>query len=331
MDMRMEPTTADAGELVEPWLTDDEAARLAMALADSRAASTRTAYASKWRSWERWCHHTDRQALPADPGHVAVYLTELAAAGRSLSTINGAAAAIRAKHEDAGHEDPTAVAGVRRVRAGLTRRLGKAPKRKAHPISLVELRRMLETCDIDGIRGLRDRALLLVGYAGALRRSELADLEVSGIARARDGVVLTLDRSKGDQDGEGQHVGITRGLNQQTCPVTALMAWLDVLGTDSGPLFCRITRHNTAPVTVQALSGSSVDQIVRARAACAGLGDLRISGHSLRAGHATTAAENGVDAARIARTTRHVRLETLAGYIRPAEVLRDTTARELGL
>lgn len=103
------------------------------------------------------------------------------------------------------------------------------------------------------------------------------------------------------------------------------------MGIKRGSVFGAITRHNTIPKTIRPLSGAAVDVIVQARAAAAGLHDLPVSGHSLRAGHATTAAEAGADASRIARTTRHERLETLQRYVRPAEALRDTTARVLGL
>lgn len=319
-----------ASSTPESRLSETEMARVAAAMADSRAASTNRAYASKWRAWEKWCAQHGRQALPADSSQVASFMVELEQEGKALSTINGTAAAIRAKHDDAGLDDPTAVSGVRRVRAGLTRRLGEAPTRQAHPLTLLELRRMIATCD-DGIRGVRDRAILLVGYAGALRRSELAGLDVPDVAHVRGEVVLTLRRSKSDQTKKGQYVGIPVGEHKETCPVTALDAWLNVLGADEGPVFCRITRHNTAPITIRGLSEESINEIVQSRAEQAGLGGRRISGHSLRAGHATSVSEAGVDAARIARTTRHARLETLAKYVRPAEVLRDTTARELGL
>lgn len=328
MNRDLEATSAD---LVDAPLTEEETARVVAALADSRAASTRRAYESKWRSWSQWCQATNRPPMPAAGAHVAAYLTQLVEDGKSLSTINGVAAAIRAYHEDAGLDDPTASAGVRRVRAGLTRRLGVASSKHAHALTVTQLRRMVDTCDKDGVRGARDRAVLLLGYAGAMRRSELAALEVSDINRMRDGVALTIRESKGDQTKQGQEVGVTWGTNKETCPITALYAWLDLLEIDSGPVFCRVTRHNTVPIKISALTGESIDQIVKARAELAGLVGMPISGHSLRAGHATTAAEHEVDAARIARTTRHVRLETLAKYVRPAQVLKDTTAKDLGL
>jgi integrase len=308
-----------------------EAERVVGAIVDSKAVSTRRAYAAKWHEWVRWCADHDRIVMPAEPSTVAAWFTELADAGRSVSTINIAAAALRARHEMIGYPDPTAAAVVRRTRAGLTRRLGIAPRHQAHPLSVIELRRMVETCRADGVRGARDRALLLVGYAAALRRSEIAALRVEHLTRLDGGVVVHLPRSKSDQEGRGVDIGVARGEHTDTCPVTALAAWTDLLGETSGPLFPRINRYNTLPLTPRPITGATVDQIIKRRADAAGLSDLAISGHSLRAGHATTAAEHGVDASRIARTTRHARLETLARYVRPAEVLADTTSRDLGL
>lgn len=312
-------------------LTTTEIARIGRAMDASRSANTRRAYASRWRAWERWCADLGRESIPAQPAEIAAHVTWLADQGRSMSTINSTLAAIRAVHGDRGFDDPTSGLGLTRVRSGLSRTIGTAASKQAHALSPTELRRMLATCDDDGVRGARDRALLLVGFAAALRRSELAALNVADLAQQRRGLAVTLRRSKGDQDGRGVVVGISRGEHTETDPVTAVASWLMLAGISSGPVFVAITKHNSVPRTMRRLSGAAIDGIVQTRAAAAGLGDLAVSGHSLRAGHATTAAEMGADVARIARTTRHARLETLQRYIRPAEVLRDTTASDLGL
>lgn len=328
MDATLEPLVPWSG--ASSSLTPQEQGRIVAALRATRSEGTRRAYAHHWAQWERWCADLDRPSFPADPEHLAAYITWLAQSGRAVSTIDVAMAAVRAVHEDAGLESPTRQLGVTRVRAGVTRQVGLAPRRQAHPLSTDELGRLLATCT-DGVRGVRDRALLLVGYAGALRRSEIADLGIPGILKRRDGVILTLSRSKGDQAGAGVPVPIPMGQGAATCPVTALFAWLDLLGVTTGPVFRPISRHNSVPVTTRALSGESVDRIIQARARQAGLAHLGITGHSLRAGHATTAAENGADVLKLARTLRHARLETTATYTRPAEAMRDTTARILGL
>lgn len=317
--------------LADSGLSPEQVAGVIAAMADARAPGTRKAYRSRLEQWKKWCEDNGHAPLPAEPSHIAAHLDWLASEGKSVSTINSTLAALRAVHQEASLPDPTVDNRVRKTRAGLTRRIGEAPAKQAHALSVDELRRMVATCDGDGVRGTRDKAILLIGYAGALRRSEIAALDVRSISRKRDGITLRIDQSKGDQTKKGAVVGVVRGKHTETCPVTALNEWLALTEWTSGPIFRQVTRHNSIPLTDRALTGDAIDDIVQRRARLAGLADLPITGHSLRAGHATTAAEAGVDAARIARTTRHARLETLASYVRPAEALRDSTSRDLGL
>ncbi len=312
-------------------LTAVDQERVADALASSRSASTRLAYASAWRGWETWCSARGASPLPAVPELLAAYLTEQAATGRVVSTMDKTVAAIRAAHLDAGHDDPTGNRGVVRVRAGLRRTVGVAPRRQAHPISTEEVRRIVAAIDPASLRGKRDRAMLLLGYAAALRRSELVDLLVRDVAMKPAGLVVHVRRSKADQDQAGQVVGVTRGQHPETDPVTAVHTWISAARLTPGdPLFSLVARSDLRAVP-RRLEGKQVNRILASRAADAGLADLRLSGHSLRAGHATTAAEHGVPADRLARTTRHRNLATLAKYIRPAEVLADTSSGSLGL
>ena len=211
---------------VDHPLEPDEAVRISQALAASRSSNTRRVYASRWRAWEAWCIASNRTPVPALPLEVAAHVTWLSAAGRSMSTINATLAAIRVVHLERGLDDPTAAAGVRQVRAGLSRTLGIAAQKQAHALAPVELRRMLATCDRDGVRGVRDRALLLVGFAGALRRSEISNLDAGDIEKRPTGLALTLRRSKGDQEGRGTVVGVARGAHPESDPVSALNAWL---------------------------------------------------------------------------------------------------------
>lgn len=156
-------------------------------------------------------------------------------------------------------------------------------------------------------------------------------MHVDDLAFSARGVVVTLRHSKSDQDGEGALIGVVRGQHPETDPVRALRTWITAAGiTGTDPLFQRIGRQ-ASRVMDRPMSGQSIATVLVERAAAAGLDDLPISGRSLRGGHATQAAEAGVAALRIARTTRHARLETLARYVRPSEVLADTTSSELGL
>lgn len=297
----------------------------------ARSPNTQRAYASAWRNWVSWCGPRGFHPLPADPQTVAAYLTDRAKEGLSVSTLDTARAAIRSMHRDSALNDPTANPGVELVLKGLKRLRGSAPVTQAHPVTTGELRRILDCIHRESLRGKRDAALLLLGFAGAFRRSELAALTVRDLVFKADGVIVTLRRSKGDQEGKGVVVGILRGQVKASDPVFAVRDWIAASGIqENAPLFQRIAWSDRR-VTGRALTGQTVNRVLKVRSTAAGLDDLCLTGHSLRAGHATTAAENGVPSERLARTTRHKNLATLARYVRPAEVLRDSSSGSLGL
>lgn len=177
--------------------------------------------------------------------------------------------------------------------------------------------------------GVRDTAILLLGFAGALRRSELAALTLTDLEPKPGGLLLHLRRSKTDQEARGQAVGIAHGQYALTDPIAALDAWLALRGAAPGPLFTSLRggRPSLLPI-----SGNAVSNIVKERALAAGLSNGRISGHSLRAGHATSAAIAGIGIDRIAAQTRHRRIDILIErYIRPVHALQTTSSRDLGL
>ncbi|NCT91950.1 tyrosine-type recombinase/integrase [Cellulomonas sp. APG4] len=353
-------TAADPGdvELVEslPVLTDRQKALITEALEHRVASGTFKSYSSSWRTWVAWCEdpavHPDGQPhtpLPAHPLSVSAWVTERADAGMSVSTITKDLAAIRFFHEQVDLDDPTSNRGVRMVMAGLRRKAIEEarPTKKAHPLTTVEIRRIVAKEHIDRrtLRGKRDVAIILTGFAGALRRSELAGLHVSDVEFKGSDALITLRKSKGQRTSTTKKVivGITAGHDPQTDPVLALRRWIRAAGISGEDfLFQRIApgaEWVTIPTGVEEdgtpkvnrMTGQAIAEILTARAKAAGLDDIGITGHSLRRGHATAAGEAGVDPVRLARTTRHKNLETLAQYIEPAQVLGDTTARELGL
>lgn len=223
------------------YVQQDDLAAVASAVAAARAPSTRRVYASAWRAWTLWCSSHGYSELPADPVHVAAHVAWLAAQGRAVSTIDRALAAIAAKHVSAGLDGPTHSPGVRLTRSGVRRTVGAAPRRQAHPLTTDELRRLVDTCDPGSLRGARDRTLLLVGYAAALRRSELGTLALGAIAYRSAGIALTLNRTKSDQEGAGTVIGIARG-HGPTDPVRAVRNWTAAAGICDPlePLFPRI-------------------------------------------------------------------------------------------
>jgi len=326
------PAPVRAGTLprVPLGLTPGDAARVAAAIDAELAASTRTSYASAWRRWEAWCRERDIASLPAAPEAIAAYLAERAESGLCFGTLDGACSAIAHRHHEEGLADPTADVTVRRVRRGLRRIMGTAPRRQAHPLTVDELGRIVSTIDPAAPIGARDRAVILLGYASALRPSELSALDLADIGVKPTGILVAVRRSKTDQDGHGQLVGVARGQHRQTDPVRALDAWLEIRPAGPGALFTRVYASGTA--TTERIGPRAVSRLVQERANAAGFDGVPVTGHSLRAGHATTAAVNGAPIDRIAAQTRHRDLGTLLKqYIRPAEALTNSTSRDLGL
>jgi site-specific recombinase XerD len=179
------------------------------------------------------------------------------------------------------------------------------------------------------LRGLRDRALLLVGYAGGFRRSELAELRVEDLSETPEGVIATLRRSKTDPAGQGRPVALPYGSDPLTCPVRALRAWLERASITTGPLFRAIDQFGL--VAEQGLSAASVALIVKRAAERAELDASDYAGHSLRAGLATQAAMNGASELSIMKQTGHRSLTTVRKYIRDGSLFRDNAATKLGL
>jgi integrase len=187
---------------------------------------------------------------------------------------------------------------------------------------------MVEATDV-GLIGLRDRALILLGFAGAFRRSELVGLDLGDCAFGKDGLTITLRRSKTDQDGEGRRIGIPFGSNPQTCPIRLLEAWIEQAGITAGPLFRSVSRHGQ--VQAARLSGIDVARIVKKRAVRAGLDAAKYAGHSLRAGHATSAAISGASERSIMNQTGHRSVQMVRRYIREGSLFRENSAGKLGL
>jgi integrase len=302
----------------------------------SRAQNTMRAYRSAWRAFADWCEAEGRSALPADPLTVADYLAFAAqehkdsqarkdSKARKTSTLAVHMAAIRAAHKAAGQPDPTADERVAATMRGIRREHGKPPAQR-EPLTLDDLRAMLRTCG-DDLAGLRDRALLLVGFAAALRRSEIVALDVEHV-RLNGVLRITIARSKTDQEGQGITKTIPRLADAELCPVRALRAWLDAAGIHSGAIFRSVNRWGKVG---KRLSAYDVARIVKRRAKAAGLDADVLSGHSLRAGFATTAALAGLDPIAIAEVTGHRNLNTLRKYIRAAgRIQADAISRVMG-
>ena len=216
---------------------------------------------------------------------------------------------------------------VSEVWKGIKRMKGTAQHGKK-PFLTPDLRHIIAELPQD-LRGLRDRALLLAGFAGGFRRSELAALQVEDLETSPDGLIVRLGRSKTDQEGQGRPVALPYGSDPQTCPVRALRAWLEQASISAGPLFRAVDRHGL--VSSAALHADSVAYLVKRAAGRAGLETMEYAGHSLRAGLATQAAMNGASELAIMKQTGHRSLATVRKYIREGSLFRDNAATKLGL
>lgn len=283
-----------------------------------KAAATRRAYRADFEDFARWCASIGRPALPATIETVAAYLGQLADSGRAASTISRRAAAIGYAHRLAGHEPPTSAEAVRATLRGIRRTLGTEPDRKA-PVTAGILADMLAGIPRTSLAGLRDRALLLVGFGGALRRSELVALDVPDCRFAREGVLLHLARSKTDQEGAGALVPIPNGSRLR--PVAALRDWLAQGAIEDGPVFRRIRRGGH--VTADRLSAGAVALIVKRHVGPIGLDLDEFAGHSLRAGFVTEGLAHGADLLKVMDQARHKKVETTKVYDRRAKAFRE--------
>jgi site-specific recombinase XerD len=301
--------------------------------AEDKAAGTRRAYRSDWRHFEAWAAEVKIDFLPASPPAVAAYLAHLADSGLKASTISRRLAAIAYAHKLKGLDSPTTAEGVRQVLRGIRRSIGTAQVQKA-PATDRAIGAMVAAIPLGGIVGLRDKALLLLGFAAALRRSELVDLKVNDLEVTPEGLLVHIRRSKTDQEGQGATVAVPRGGRLK--PVEAVEAWLAVLtpvnraaepaNPANHPLFRPIDRHGR--IGAAALTDRSVADIVKRHAAAAGLDPKIFSGHSLRAGFVTSALEHGADLFKVMDVTRHRRIETLKGYDRRAKAFKDHAGKD---
>jgi integrase len=308
----------------------------------SRAENTRRVYGAQWRRFKRWCKIKGVSMRPASKETVANYLAYLATFGREpevdralkrrgplkASSIHQAKAVIGKAHTDAGLPSPTDTYEVKAVWDGIQRTLGAKVAKKA-PILPEELAVMLKLAP-DSLLGTRDRAILLLGWAGAFRRSELVALDVEDLSPGTEpgSLVANLRRSKTDQLGEGGEKPILPSEDERLCPVRAVAAWLEASRIRTGPLF-RAIAPDGRRLLERRLSDDMVYETVLAYAAAAKLDPGRFNGfgaHSLRAGFCTTAAQEGKALDQIQVVTKHAKIDTLLGYIRDVQLFSKRSA-----
>lgn len=258
-------------------------------------------------------------SVPANPEQVAAYLAAHAGKHRA-ATLARRLVSIGKAHLAQGYSSPTDTELVRATLRGIRNTHGSA-QRQVAPALKEDVLQMVS--GLTGTKGNRDKALLLVGFAGAFRRSELVALTVADIEYVKQGIVIHLRTSKTDQEGQGRKVAIpyARGA---ICPVLALQEWLEAAEIKDGPVFRPVNRHGV--VADVALSAQAVALVVKARAKAVGLDPEKFAGHSLRSGLVTSAAQLGVSSWKIRQQTGHASDAMLARYIRDANIFVDNAA-----
>ncbi len=320
-DSRLVPAPTQAGQA---------ALDAARALGRKAAApATLRAYKADWTHYAAWCTEKGFTPVPAEPAIVGAYLASLKDS-HAPTTIRRRLSAIGKMHRfndltwNASHRD------IQEPLQGLLRERGR-PVQKAAALTLTMLRQLVATCDAS-TRGRRDRALLLLGFAGALRRSELVALQVDDVVATAGGLRLRIRRGKTDRAGEGAELGLPRGRHAETCPLRAFEAWQAVAQRKAGPLFRRISTGGRIGDT--ALHPDAVRRILAHRAGLAGItveSFERLSAHALRVGFITEAYDKGVRDEDIMRHTRHRDLRTMRGYVQRAGLLTESPAGMIDL
>ena len=289
------------------------------------AANTKRAYAGDWRRFTEWCAQMERSALPAALETLAGFVTHLAAEGKKLATIQRHCAAVAKAHQLQDVPSPTDEKKFKVLLKGVGRKKGKR-QQQAPAFTLAHFKRVVQGIDLSRPKGVRDRALLLLGLAGAFRREELVSLDVEHLRFDEDGLVVDLQRSKTNQLGEADEKAVFFAPDRRTCPVRAIKDWLQLMqenGRSSGPLF--VSFYNGQRLTRKRLSPERVNLVVQQY-----LG-AEYTAHSLRASFVTITKLAGADDAKIMNQTKHKTTAMIRRYTRLDNIRQHNAAQDLGL
>lgn len=297
----------------------------------SRARRTLLAYDSDWRNFVAWCEREDRQSLPASPETVGDYISALAGAHRKITTIERRLSTISQRHQLNGFESPCQTEIVRTILKGIRRdpSTNKHSAAKA-AIELEQLRRMLAALERHPHQrvALRDKALLLLMFCGALRRSEAAGIELEHVKFGRKGMIISLPQSKTSQEAAVE-ITIANGAHKETCPVRALQAWIKAADIRGGRLF--LQSRKGGHITRAAMSDRAIAEMIKRWCAAVGADPAEYGGHSLRAGFVTEADKRGVSERIGMQHTRHRTERVYRSYARGNHRWEDSPTVKLGL
>tara|TARA_E500000331_G_C17234469_1_gene704148 strand:- start:970 stop:1926 length:957 start_codon:yes stop_codon:yes gene_type:complete len=298
-------------------------------LQHSKAINTVRAYKSDFNNFGLFCAKNGFKSLPTEPKIVSLYLTHLSTKNIKISTLKRRLVSIGVVHKLKGHYLDTKHPSIIENIMGIKRRKGSIQKAKK-PILINDLKQIINVIDNQNneeIKKLRDRTIILVGFSGGFRRNEITSLNYEDLDFVKEGVKINIKKSKTDQFGEGLLKGIPYFDNLQYCPVISLKKWIDVSNIYSGPLFRRFTKGSS--LSVNRLSDQTVALLIKEYTKLAGIDNKNYSGHSLRSGFATSAAESGVEERNIMAMTGHKSSEMVRRYIKEANLFKNNALNKI--
>ncbi|MDA7597288.1 tyrosine-type recombinase/integrase [Candidatus Pelagibacter sp.] len=298
-------------------------------LKSSKANNTVRAYKSDFNDFELFCVQNGFKSLPTEPKIVSLYLTHLSIKDIKMSTLRRRLVSLGVIHKLKGHYLDTKHPSIIENILGIKRRKGSAQKGKK-PLLINSLKKIINVIDQEikeEIKRLRDRSLILIGFSGGFRRNEIVSLDYDDLDFVTEGLKIILRRSKTDQFGEGSIKAIPYFDNSQYCPVNSIKKWIEVSNINSGPLFRRFTKGSK--LLENRLTDQTVALLLKKYLKLAGIENINYSGHSLRSGFATSAAESGAEERSIMAMTGHKSTEMVRRYIKEANLFKNNALNKL--
>jgi site-specific recombinase XerD len=298
-------------------------------LKSSKANNTVRAYKSDFNDFELFCVKNGFKSLPSEPKIVSLYLTHLSTKNAKMSTLRRRLVSIGVIHRLKGHYLDTKHPSIIENIMGIKRRKGSVQKGKK-PILINHLKKIINVIDQqkkDEIKNLRDRSIILIGFSGGFRRNEIVSLDYDDLEFVPEGLKINLKRSKTDQFGEGSVKGLPYFDNSQYCPVISIKKWIDISKISSGPLFRRFKKGLI--LSDNRLTDQTVALLIKEYLQLAGIDSKNYSGHSLRSGFATTAAESGAEERSIMAMTGHKSTEMVRRYIKDANLFKNNALNKI--
>ena len=298
-------------------------------LKSSKSANTLRAYKSDFKDFSTFCINHGLQSLPSNPNTVSIYLTSLSKSEAKMSTLRRRLVSIGVVHKLKGHYLDTKhpiiienLLGIKRIKGSIQR--GKKPLLINHLTKLIEV---INNDICPEIKKLRDKAIILIGFSGGFRRSEITSLDYEDIEFVEEGLKILVRRSKTDQFGEGHLKGIPYFVNSPLCPVKSLNEWINISKINSGPIFRKFNKG--FGLSTMRLSDQSVALLIKNYLNLAGIDSKNYSGHSLRSGFATATAEAGADERSIMAMTGHKNSQMVRRYIKEANLFKNNALNKL--